>query len=70
MDYTKLKYGKKPERKKRKKHKPSIMDVKDGRCYLCELLYGDFSIKYTEEHHCFDGPRRGAAEAEGLKVYL
>lgn len=39
-------------------------------CYLCKLLYGDDSYKYTEEHHVFDGPNKRKSEHYGLKVNL
>lgn len=59
-------------KKKRKKHKPSILHIKDGTCYLCMRLHNDHRIHtYTEEHHAFGGnPNREISEAEGLKVYL
>ena len=48
----------------------SIMQLKDGRCYLCQLL-GDYSEKYVEEHHCIFGTSgRKLSEKYGLKVYL
>lgn len=60
----------KPIKKKRKKHKKSIMQPKgDRRCYLCMLLDGDFTYKpYLEEHHVLFGNTHAFAEAEGLKV--
>lgn len=62
----------KPTKKKRKKHKKSIMQPKgDRRCYLCMLLDGDFTYKpYLEEHHVLFGNTHAFAEAEGLKVNL
>lgn len=62
----------KPTKKKRKKHKKSIMQPKgDRRCYLCMLLDGDFTCKpYLEEHHVLFGNTHAFAEAEGLKVNL
>lgn len=48
----------------------SIMQIPDGRCYLCEIL-GDYSEKVTEEHHCIFGvANRKLSERTGLKVYL
>lgn len=48
----------------------SIMQTKDGRCYLCQML-GDYTEKYTEEHHCIFGTSgRKLSEKFGLKVYL
>lgn len=55
--------------KKRQKHKESILQRKDGRCYLC-MKAGDSSAKYTECHHVFGGSMRKVSEAEGLKAYL
>ena len=56
----------KPTKKKRKKHKKSIMQPKgDRRCYLCMLLDGDFTYKsYLEEHHVLFGNTHAFAEAE------
>lgn len=50
----------------------SIMQRKDGTCYLCEKLLGDStSWEYVEEHHVFDGiANRKLSEKHGLKVYL
>ena len=58
----------KPTKKKRKKHKKSIMQPKgDRRCYLCMLLDGDFTYKpYLEEHHVLFGNTHAFAEAEEL----
>ena len=65
-------FPKPTKRKKRKKHKKSIMQPKgDRRCYLCMLLDGDFTYKpYLEEHHVLFGNTHAFAEAEGLKVNL
>lgn len=59
-------------KKRRKRHKMSILHTKDGTCYLCMRLHGDYRIHpYTEEHHIFDGTaNRRISEAEGFKVYL
>lgn len=50
----------------------SIMhDKKDGTCYLCMMLHGDYSQKTTQEHHVFYGTaNRRLSEKYGLKVYL
>lgn len=49
----------------------SIMQPRNrSYCYLCNLLYGDDSYKYTEEHHVFGGPLKKLAEHYGLKVNL
>lgn len=60
------------KRKKRKKHKKSIMQPKeDRRCYLCMLLDNDYSYKpCLHEHHVMFGADKAFAEAEGLKVNL
>lgn len=65
-------FPKQKGRKKRKRHKPSILqDRTDGICYLCARLHGDYRIhRYREEHHIFNGPNREHSEAEGMKVYL
>lgn len=69
---TGLMYPKPRKTKKRKKHKQSILHTKDGTCYLCIKLYGDYrQHRVTHEHHIYDGnPNRAISEAEGLKVYL
>lgn len=49
----------------------SIMHKKDGTCYLCVKLYGDYSQKQTQEHHAVHGAgRRKLSEKYGLKVQL
>ena len=49
----------------------SIMQSKDGRCYLCQLLNGDYSEKPVEEHHViFGSSGKRLSEKYGLKVYL
>ena len=51
----------------------SIMhDRKDGTCYLCMKLHGDYSRKSVlQEHHAIGGNgKRGLSEQHGLKVYL
>lgn len=64
-------FPKPTRKKKRKTHKPSILHQKDGTCYLCMKLKGDYRIHpVVHEHHIFDGPNRQISEAEGLKVYL
>lgn len=67
-----LKFPKQQMKRKRKKHKASILHEKAaGTCYLCVCLHGDYRIhRYLEEHHIFGGPARNVSEAEGLKVYL
>lgn len=64
-------YPKQPAKRKRKKHKESILQIRDGTCYLCVKLEGDWSVKRgLQEHHIFGGPNRSLSEAEGLKVWL
>lgn len=51
----------------------SIMhDKKDGTCYLCMKLHGDYSRKSVlQEHHVMGGTaNRKKSEKYGLKVYL
>lgn len=51
----------------------SIMQSKEtGQCYICRLLYGDYTIKpVLEEHHVMGGTaNRKLSEKYGLKVYL
>lgn len=67
-----LGYPKKTAKKRRKSHKASILQKKDGTCYLCRMLHGSGTIHpYTEEHHIFFGSgQRWKSEADGMKVYL
>ena len=66
-----LMFPKPVNKKKRKRHKQSILHCKDGTCYLCIKLNDDRQIHRTvHEHHVYDGPNRGISEAEGFKVYL
>lgn len=49
----------------------SILQKKDGRCYLCMMLHGDDGIKTVQEHHIIYGTaNRKLSERYGLKVYL
>lgn len=69
--YAGLAFPKPSDKKKRKHHMKSIMHQKDGTCYLCALLNGDYRYHtQLEEHHVFKGYLRDASEANGLKVYL
>lgn len=64
-------YPKKQKKKKRKKHMASILQNKDGTCYLCMKLDGSYKIHPAiHEHHIYGGPNRSISEAAGLKVYL
>lgn len=58
-------------KKKRKRHKQSILNTARGTCFLCARLHNDLREKYTEEHHIiFGSGQRDISEAEGLKVDL
>ena len=71
MDYTGMAFPKQGKRKKRTKHKKSILRTQKGVCYLCARMNDDYSEKITEEHHIlFGSGRRELAEAEGIKVDL
>jgi len=49
----------------------SIMQRKDGTCYLCKKLYMGDWIQPTHEHHImFGSADRKLSEHYGLKVYL
>ncbi len=58
-------------KKKRMRHKASILGSTKGVCYLCEKLYGDSGYKYTERHHImFGSGKRKDSEELGLTVDL
>lgn len=63
------KQGKK--KRKRIKHPDSILQQKDGRCFLC-MMMDNYHFYYPdiERHHVFEGKNRQASEEEGLTVYL
>lgn len=66
-----LLFPKPTKTKKRQRHPASIVHAKDGTCFLCMLLEGDYGRKITEEHHIFGGnPNRRLSEQYGLKAYL
>lgn len=66
-----LMFPKQPTKKKRKKHKNSILHRKDGTCYLCIKSHRDFRhYSIVHEHHVFGGSNRRLSEEYGLKVYL
>jgi len=49
----------------------SIIQEKDGTCYLCMILHGDYGQKTVQEHHVIFGTAgRKLSERYGLKVYL
>lgn len=59
------------KRKKRQQHPPSIMHAKDGTCYLCVRLHGDYrQWPVLHKHHIFGGVNRKHSETYGLTVYL
>lgn len=66
----KLMFPKAGSRKKRRRKKRSILQKKDGTCFLCACLHGDCRPKQLEEHHVFYGQNREASDREGLTVYL
>lgn len=71
IDYSDMAFPKPVRKKKKKRHKATILKSRKGVCYLCARLSNDYSEKATEEHHILYGSgRRELAEAKGLKVYL
>lgn len=49
----------------------SILQNKDGCCYLCMMLNNDYGPKVVEEHHIVFGTSgRRLSEKYGLKCYL
>ena len=68
---SELMFPKKGKTKKsKKKHPQSILQERNGHCFLC-MLEDDYRIhKDLHEHHVFNGPDRDACEEEGLTVYL
>lgn len=51
--------------------KGSILQKKDGTCFLCRYLRGDDSIKpCLHKHHIYGGPMRKASERQGFFVWL
>lgn len=50
----------------------SIMQCRDGTCFLCRVLHDNDTVyPYVEEHHVIFGRgRRRISEHYGLKVYL
>lgn len=64
-------YPKTPAKKRRKKHKASIMPQIEGTCYLCIKLHGDYrKHPALHEHHIFPGKNRQISEANGFKAKL
>ena len=56
---------------KRKRHKASIIHVKDGTCYLC-MMEGNYRRHMVlHKHHIFSGvANRKISEAEGFTCWL
>jgi len=49
----------------------SILHRKDGTCYLCVRLGGDYRIhRQLEKHHVFPGKNRMVSDRNGLIVWL
>ena len=68
---SQLLFPKQKIKKTRHKHGKSILQQRDGTCYLCMRLNKDRIMhSYLECHHIFGGGLRRISEAEGLKVYL
>lgn len=67
-----LLFPKNPKRRKRMKHKKSILQEKNGICFLCSILEGDIRQQYgLHKHHVFFGvANRKLSEEDGLYVYL
>lgn len=64
-------FPKRVVKKRKKKHKASILHDKDGTCYLCmELNHDRRRYLCVHEHHIYGGALRPVSEAEGFKVYL
>lgn len=56
---------------KQKKQKSILQDQSEKQCYLCMMLYGDYSWKYVEDHHIYHGSsNRKNSELYGFKVNL
>lgn len=62
----------KKKRSRRNSKKKVVMHPKEsGYCFLCALLHGDYSYKYTEEHHVmFGAGQRETSDQYGLTVRL
>lgn len=67
-----LLFPKQPGKKKRKKHKKSIIhDQGEKQCLLCMIMDNDFGPKRVHDHHIFGGTaNRRVSEAEGLHCNL
>lgn len=65
-----LMFPKGKKKKRRKQHKKSILQEKDGTCYLCRMRGNYRKYPITHKHHVFGGPLRAISEAEGFTVDL
>lgn len=67
-----IKYPKPQSKKKRQHHAASIMQKKDGHCWLCMHGHGDYTIhRIIHRHHVYFGQGlRAISEANGFTVYL
>lgn len=67
-----LMFPKGAKKKRKKIHPKSIMQQRDGMCYLCMELHDNYCVhKHLHEHHIFGGTaNRRLSEKYGLKVYL
>lgn len=65
-------FPKKESSKKRHRHAESIMQKKDGRCWLCMRLHKDFTIyPAVHKHHVYFGQgQRDISEESGFTVFL
>ena len=71
IDTSELMFPKSSGKKRKKIRHGSVLQEKDGRCFLCVLLEDDFRIqREVHEHHVFNGPDRELSDEEGLTVYL
>lgn len=58
------------KRKRQSKHPESVLQIKDGRCFLCMINGNNCYHTEVDRHHVFGGSDRKASEEEGLTVYL
>ena len=67
-----IKYPKPQSKKKRQRHAASIMQLKDGHCWLCMHIHSDYTVhRVIHKHHVFFGQgRRTISEINGFTVYL
>ena len=67
-----IKYPKPQPKKKRRHHAESIMQPKDGQCWMCSRVYQCYrKYQNIQKHHVFLGHGlREISEANGFTVYL